>query len=252
LGSYDDALGYFDKALKIAVANPDAGYQFVVNEGRLQAFRGMGKLDDAERLANEIIAEARSRQKHVKETQALITAGTVANAKGDQVKAIELFDAAVDLARRGQFTRLLADAQFYLEDIYRKKGYLPKAESLAAAAAESTQSSGDVYLLPMRLQALAQLQASQGKYREASATYDRASDILDTMIGNVTSAAGKIGLISSMSNIYTEHFALAADKLKDTTKAFSVLEHARGRVTAELLTSGTPPDSPQEVEIAKR
>ena len=252
MGSYDDGLSYFEKALKIAAANPDAGYQFIVNEGRLQAFRGMGKLDDAERLANEIIAEARSRQKHVKETQALITAGTVANAKGDQVKAIELFDAAVDLARRGQFTRLLADAQFYLEDIYRKKGDLPKAESLAAAAAESTQSSGDLYLLPMRLQALAQLQASQGKYREASATYDRASDILDTMIGNVTSAAGKIGLISSMSNIYTEHFALTADKLKDTTKAFSVLEHARGRVTAELLTSGTPPDSPQEVEVEKR
>ena len=77
MGSYDDGLGYFDKALKIAAVNPDAGYQFVVNEGRLQAFRGMGKLDDAERLANEIIAEARSRQKHVKETQALITAGTV-------------------------------------------------------------------------------------------------------------------------------------------------------------------------------
>ena len=38
LGSaYEDALGYFDKALKIAGANPDAGYQFVVNEGRLQA-----------------------------------------------------------------------------------------------------------------------------------------------------------------------------------------------------------------------
>src|SRR6266704_272125 len=52
LGSYDDALGYFDKALKIAAANPDAGYQFVVNEGRLQAFRGMGKLDEAEQLAN--------------------------------------------------------------------------------------------------------------------------------------------------------------------------------------------------------
>jgi hypothetical protein len=79
----------------------------------------------------------------------------------------------------------------------------------------------------LRLQALAQLQASQGKYSEASATYDRASDILDTMIGNVTSEAGKIGLISSMSAVYAEHFALAADHLKDTAKAFSVLEHAR-------------------------
>ena len=252
MGSYDDALGYFDKALKIAAANPDTGYQFLVNEGKLQAFRGMGKLDDAEQLASEIIAQARAKQKHVKETQALITAGTVANAKGDQAKAIELFNEANDLAQRGQFTRLSADAQFSLEDIYRKRGDLLKAESLASAAAESTQDSGDLYLLPLRLQGLAQLQASQGKYREASETYDRASDILDTMIGNVTSAAGKIGLITSMSSVYAEHFALVADHLKDTAKAFSVLEHARGRVTTELLMSGKPPDSPQEVELQKQ
>jgi CHAT domain-containing protein len=251
LGSYDDALGYFDRALKIAAANPDAGYQFVVNEGRLQAFRGLGKLDAAEQLANEIIAEARARQKHVKEAQALITAGTVENAKGDQAKAVHDFEAAIDLAQKGHFPRLLADAEFYLEDTYRKKGDLPKAESLATAAAESTQSSGDLYLLALRLQSLAQLQASQGKYTEASQTYDRASDVLDVMIGNVRSAAGKIGLINAMSSVYAEHFALVADHLNDTAKAFSVLEHARGRVTTELLMSGKPPESPDELKIEK-
>jgi CHAT domain-containing protein len=250
--SYDDALGYFDKALKIAASNPDAGYPFLVNEGRLQAFRGMGKLDAAEQLADEIIAQARSRQKHVKETQALITAGTVALAKKDEAKAAEDFQSAIDLAQKGKFTRLLADAQFYLEDIYRKKGDLPKAESLAAAAAESTQSSGEIYLLPLRLQALAQLQASQGKYLDASATYDRASDILDAMIGNIASAQGKIGLITAMSAVYAEHFGLVADHLNDIPKAFSVLEHARGRVTTELLMSGKPSDSPVELEIERQ
>src|SRR5436309_43555 len=212
-------------------------------DGEIDAAPMRRDWEAALKVAHELIDQSRARQKHVKETQALITAGTVANARADRAKAIELFKEAIDLAQKGRFTRLLADAQFYLEDMYRKKGDLRTAESLASAAAEATQSSGDLYLLPMRLQALAQLQASQGKYREASDTYDRASDILDTMIGNVTSAAGKIGLVSSMSNIYTEHFALTADKLKDTTKAFSVLEHARGRVTAELLTSGAPPDS---------
>jgi CHAT domain-containing protein len=252
LGSYEDALGYFDKALKIAAANPDAGYQFVVNEGRLQAFRSMGKLDAAQELADEIIAQAQAKQKHVKETQALITASTVAIAKRDEAKAIEELQTAIDLAHKGGFTRLLADAQFYLEDIYRKRGDLSRAESLAAAAAASTQSSGDIYLLPLRLQALAQLQASQGKYREASETYDRASDILDSMIGNVTSAQAKIGLVTSMSAIYSEHFALIADHSNDTGKAFSVLEHARGRVTTDLLMSGRPPDSPKELEIEKQ
>src|SRR2546430_17155131 len=125
----------------------------------------MGKLDAAEQLANEIIAQARTRQKHVKETQALITAGTVENAKGDEAKAIEDFETAIDLSQKGHFPRLLADAQFYLVDIYRKKGGLPKAESLATAAADSTQNSGDLYLLPLRLQSLAQLQASRSEER---------------------------------------------------------------------------------------
>src|SRR6266446_1126586 len=116
----------------------------------------------------------------------------------------------------------------------------------------STRRSGDIYLLPLRLQALAQLQVSQGKYRDASATYDRASDILDAMTGNVTSAHGKIGLITARSVVYTEHFALVADHLNDTAKAFSVLEHARGRVTTDLLMSGRPPDSPEELEIEKQ
>jgi CHAT domain-containing protein len=252
LGSYEDAMGYFDKALKIAAAIPDAGYQFVVNEGRLQAFRSMGKLDAAQELADDIIAHARAKQKHVKETQALITASTVATAKKDDAKAVEDLQDAIELAQKGGFTRLLADAQFYLEDIYRKRGDLPKAESLAAAAAEGTQSSGDIYLLPYRLQALAQLQASQGKYREASETYDRASDILDSMIGNVTSAQAKLGLITSMSAIYSEHFTLVASHLNNTSKAFSVLEHARGRVTTDLLMSGRPPDSPKELKIEKQ
>ena len=176
----------------------------------------------------------------------------MATAKGDEPKAIKDFETAIDLAQKGRFTRLLADAQFYLEDVYRKKSDLVKAESLAKAAAESTQNSGDIYLLPLRLQALAQLQASQGKYRDSSETYDRASDVLDTMIGNVTSAAGKIGLITSMSAVYAEHFALVADRLNDTAKAFSVLEHARGRVTTELLMSEKPAGSSEELEIEKQ
>jgi CHAT domain-containing protein len=54
-----------------------------------------------------------------------------------------------------------------------------------------------------------------------------------------------------MSSIYADHFALVADHLSDTAKAFSVLERARGRVTTELLMSGKPPESPEELKIEK-
>ena len=252
LGAFDDALGFFDKALKVAASNPDAGYQFLIQQGRLQAFRGKGQLDAAQQVADELIAQARVKQRYVKETNALITASTVAVAKKEQSKAIEELEQAIQLAQKGGFTRLLADAQLSLADIYRNRGNLSKAESLAAAAVESTRTSNDIYLLPLRLQTLAQLQVSQGKYPDANATYDRASDILDVMIGNVKSANAKVGLITSMSSIYSEHFALLADHLSDTAKAFSVLEHARGRVTTDLLTSVRPLDTPAEDEIEKQ
>jgi len=105
---------------------------------------------------------------------------------------------------------------------------------------QSTQNSGDIYLLPLRLQALAQLQASQGKYRDSSEHTIGASDVLDTMIGNVTSAAGKIGLITQRAPFTLSTSLWFPDRLNDTAKAFSVLEHARGRVTTELLMSEKP------------
>jgi CHAT domain-containing protein len=252
LNSYDEALSYLEKALKIADANPDAGYQFIVQEGRLEAFKGMGKLDAAQQLADELIAQARARQKHVKQTQTLITASTIAVAKHDDEQAIQELQTAAELAQSGGFKRLLADAQFYLADIFRRRGDLVKAEIWASAAANSAQSGGEMYVLPRRLQSLAELQARQGKYRDADATYDRAGDILDTMIGNVQSIEAKIGLITSMSEIYTEHFALIADRFKDTYKAYSVLERARGRSTSDLLMSGKPPDSPEEEQFERQ
>jgi CHAT domain-containing protein len=252
LGSYDEGLGYLDKAGKIADGIPEAGYQFFVQEGRLEAYKGLGKLDAAQQLAEELIQQSRTRHKHVKETQTLITASTLAIARHDQPKATLELQEAIDLAGSGGFKRLLADAQFYLADIYRRQGGLARAEQFAAAAAEATQNGGEIYLLPHRLESVAELQASQGKYRDSDATYDRADDILDTMLGNVRSIQAKISLITAMSEIYTQHFALVADHFKDTYKAYSVLERARGRSTTDLLMSGKPADTPEEEQFEKQ
>lgn len=249
LGSYDEAMGYFDKALKIAQASPDAGYPYLVQTGRVQALKAMGRLDAAQQLADEIIAQAQAQQKHVKETQALITASRIARARHDEAQAIHGLQSAIDLASTGGFQRLVTHAQFELADIYQAQGRLAEAKELAAAAAETTQRIGDLYLVPGRLQALADLEASQHQYQEADAAYDQAEDILDAMIGNVTAVPAKTALITGMSEIYTGHFALLAGHLHDTKKAYSVLERARGRVITDLLMSGQRLNTPQEREI---
>src|SRR5262249_23632828 len=107
LNAYDDALLYLDRALKIADANPDSGYPFIAKESRLQALSAMGRLDEAQQLADEVITQARARQKHVKETQALITVAGIASAKHDDEQAIHDLQTAIDLADKGGFKRLL-------------------------------------------------------------------------------------------------------------------------------------------------
>src|SRR2546430_7895909 len=67
-------------------------------------------------------------------------------------------------------------------------GDIGKAQQMVAATLITATLTGDVgaqimYEFPKRLQYLAELQASLGKYEEADATYTRAADFIDAMVG---------------------------------------------------------------------
>jgi CHAT domain-containing protein len=237
-GSPEQGLGYLDRAAKLAEQTPDAGAQFLISTGRLTAFRDLGRLDEAERLAEALIAEARAKQKRVKEAQVLISASGISRARKNYARAIQELGSAVDLAETGQFSRLLADAQFQLASAYTAAGDLTKAEEVAASAVAAAQAGGEIYELPKRLQYLAQLQTRLGRYSAADETYDRAADVVEMMVANVSKVATKGALITALGEIFTEQFSLIADHLNDVVKAYEVLEKARGRATTDLLRTG--------------
>ena len=64
---YDQALPYFDQALQIASATPDAGYPFLTYEQRLDALIGLKQFGRAQSLAADILEHAR--QQHRTEHQ---------------------------------------------------------------------------------------------------------------------------------------------------------------------------------------
>src|SRR5262249_33997738 len=68
---------------------------------------------------------------------------------------------------------------------------------------------------------------------------------------NVSRAAQKVALITASSEIFTEHFALIAEHLNDTSKAYDVLERARGRATTELIRTAQRPNE-HDVEVDKQ
>jgi CHAT domain-containing protein len=251
-GLPDQALGYFDRAAKVAAQNPDSGYQFLITTGKLTALKELGRFDEAEKLAEEILSEARLRQKRVKEALVLISASGVATARKDYSTAIERLDASIALSKSGQFARLLADAQFELASVFRAAGDLKKAEEIASEAIASSQAGGEIYELPKRLQYLAQLEVSLGKYEEADAIYARAADFVEAMIGNAPKVVTKGALITAMGEIFNEHFALVAERLNDVPKAYEILERARGRATTDGLRTGSSGNPEQDRGIDRQ
>jgi tetratricopeptide (TPR) repeat protein len=248
-GVGDQALGYFDKAEQIAKANPGTGYQYLIYAGRLRALHALDRRTEAESLAGDIIARARADKRHVKLTQSLIEAAELTSERKDYAAAIQQLQEAITLAKDGAFTRLLAAAQYALADVYRESGDIPHAELAATAAAASGQSAGELMLMPKRLLTLGELQIAQGKYEAADRAFDRAESFVDSMLGGVSNISTRSTLINASSELYTQHFALLADRLAKPQRAYEILERARGRVTADLLATRTAAMTPLDLRV---
>ncbi len=125
------------------------------------------------------------------------------------------------------------EAQLALSDVYRSRGELSKAEELLSQASAGSQSNGEFYSLPERLDGVAKIQLAQGKLADADRTYDRADAFVDAVVAADPTVIGKTAWINLASDMYTRHFALLADKLNDSRKAFAVIEQVRGRTMTD-------------------
>ena len=233
------ALPYFEKALKIADATPDAGYQFLTQEAHLETLIDMGQADPAQRLADDILANARQRDLPQHEAIVLTLLAHVAQRGKDTDAAQRLLHQVLALTQAGGFIRELAAAQSELTDIYRERGDLDQAEQFATQAVATTQASGNGWAIPQRLQALAEIEVQRGRYAEADQVYERAGAIIDALLGKYSGVLEKTALIKASSDLYAGHFSLVAEQLHDPVKAYNIVEQVRGRVTTDLLLAGS-------------
>ena len=235
---YEQALAYLDNAIKIATDNQDAGYQFAAEDLRIDALIGLGQLDAAQQKDREVLARARDTHRTVQEAFALRLAASVAEARNDRETALARLDQAIALGEASGQTRLLAEVYGRAAEIQRQWGDIEKAEHFAELASASTQASGDLWAVPLRLEALAELEVARDRYEEADRVYDRAEAFLDSLIGNVSTALEKTAVITASSQIYSQHFALIANHFDNPRKAYYIIEQVRGRAEADLLAAG--------------
>ena len=246
----DQAIIYAERAIAIAEANPDAGYPLVAQRARLLAMVQAGRIDGAQTELNSLLARAEAENDRYQLADLDSTASQIARAKNDLPKAIAYLNEALRQEEAG-YGSATPQLQSDLSELYRLSRNLSKAEELARKAAESAQAGGYIARIPAALHRLAQVQISQHKYAEADRTYDRAAMIQDMMIGNTDSTLGKTALIKAASDLYAKHFALVAEHIGDTEKAFAIIEQVRGRVMTDLLMAGIN-TSPESLETEKK
>jgi CHAT domain-containing protein len=246
----DQAIIYAERAISIAEANPDAGYPVLAEHARLLAMLQAGRIEGARTELNSLLVRAKAQNDRYQIADIYSTASLISRTQKDIPRAIAFLNEALRYAEAG-YGNPTPEIQSDLSDLYRLDGNLSKAEELARSAAESAQVSGNIPRIPPALHALAQVQISQHKYAEADRTYDRAAMIQDIMIGNADSTLGKTALIKAASDLYAKHFALVAEHLGDTEKAFAIIEQVRGRVMTDLLVAGVN-TSPEALEAEKK
>lgn len=238
--SFGESIPYFERAEAIAVANPDTGVPFTIYWGKVKALIGLGNMAEAQKLADLAVTKAREKDKRVKLAQFLIASAGVASKTGASDKAVELLQNAAEISQAGAFRRLGETADFDLSDIFRGRGELQTAEKYAQAGIEEARASGETFLIPACLTSLASIEAALNKIMEAESLYDEATDDVEAMLLNVPDQRSEVALLTAMSRIYTDHFMLAARQLKNSEKAFDVVEQIRGRALTDFLRGSGP------------
>jgi CHAT domain-containing protein/tetratricopeptide (TPR) repeat protein len=229
-----EALRFFERAIKLAEADPDCGLPFMGYEGKAQALTSLGRAEEAKSVLENALSKARSQEKRGHEAQLLILLGKLTAQTGNRQQALAYLEDAGQFATRVQHYRMEADAMFELATLYRDGGDLATADTRATQGLAASQQVGDRYYVPRNLTMLADLKARRGRFAEANALYEQAEDVIEGMLISVDEPYWNSSVAAAMSQTYLEHFELIT-KNGDTPGAFTVLERVRGRTLAWAL-----------------
>src|SRR6266436_10276551 len=205
---YEEALTFFERAIKTSNSNPDAGFPFMAYEGESQTLAAQGKMTEAREKLERALKVARANQKRGHEAMILLSLGELVLQTGDREWAMRYLEEAGDISQKYNFYRTVGQAMIDLTRLYRGAGDLKSADKSAAIGVDASRRVGDRYYLPRDLTVLADLKALQGNPAQAETLYENAEDVIDGMLINLHEAYWSSSLAGAMSETYLHHFEL--------------------------------------------
>lgn len=97
---YAECLHFFDRAIKLAGGNSDAGFPFMAYEGKCEALAALGGQDEARQLLSVALAKARAFQRNRHQVQPLIPPGKLEAQTGNREQALGHLEQANELATK--------------------------------------------------------------------------------------------------------------------------------------------------------
>jgi len=171
--------------------------------------------------------------------------------RGDWQSAIVEYSEAVRCARQLTYWRGITEGSGRLAEAYEHQGDLPAGLAAIDEAIEANRHIADeLYFVPRDLAIKAEIEAKLGRKAEAEDLYQKSADLIDAMLTNTPTPNVELTLISDLGGVYAGLFKLASDT-GDYSKAFQIIEKARGRVEAQGLANHVPV-SPHEATPAEK
>jgi CHAT domain-containing protein len=190
------------------------------------------------------------------QTELLAQMAQVALEDRDYSTAEQHLSNVVKIAKGADLPREEAVALLGLSRVYRARNQAAKAVSTIDQGIATLHQVEDAYDLPLFLTEKAEVQSALGDLGAADLLYGQATDLVEGLLVNAQSSRVKTTMIGAMSDIYVGHFRLAWDRLRNSEKAFQIIESARGRVLLDSIrysreTVTTIEETSAEKEIAR-
>jgi len=254
-GNATIGLRMLDGALAAAGRNPDLGTPVMTYTAKAKALAALNRTAEANQFLEDALQQAKAVGSLGYQAVLLAEMGAIANKAGNAPLAIAKLKEAMDQAERADGHGQVAEISSELAKIYSVAGDLDSAEKVAQVGLDAGRRAGDKFHLPSYLTELANVKVSRGAYTEAASLYEEAIDVINAQLIHSSSPANKASRIATTDSVFLGYFRLAATKLHDVKRAFSVVEQARGRSVADLIATreeGPPQVLAQLNDVEKR
>ena len=237
LGRPQQALDYYDQALKTASTIQGLQIPVMTYLGKSTALVKLERFSEAEQLLNAALAVAEREGALGYQAALTLEQGTLAYQQARTGQALELFARAAELARAARGGRILAEIALELARIQRAENRPLDAEKTLQDGIAAARSMAEHFLLPRLLAQLADLRVSRKQYAEAGDLLEEAALLLEGLLTNVSSPWVRSRVIGGMNDVFLARIRLEAAHEPNPSRAFAVVEQARGRSLLELLLS---------------